>query len=424
MQRFGWFWIQKQRVWIGLFLGCVVLLVGISGCSLPQVQPEDRLFLNLSLDYLGAIPFPAESSEPPVGGLSGLTYDRSRNQFYAISDDRSHYAPARFYTLQLNWHPNWQPNPPLEAEANGANASQNPIGELQISQATTLHSETGEPFAAGTIDGEGIALSPRQTVFIASEGDRDRGIAPSIEEFDLMTGAWLSRLPIPNRYLPRTENDRPIGVQNNQAFESLTLSATHYGNATRYGNTLEPFRIFAATESALWQDLSADGGNADGGHETEPSTGLTPIRFMHYLVGDQTLLLAEHLYAIDALPDGAENLGLSDLLVLDQGGHFLSLERSFGLTGFGIRIFQLALGGATDIAPIPALAGDLAGITPIQKRLLLDLSTLGIRLDNYEGMTLGPQLPDGSPSLILISDDNFNPLQTSELLVFRLRSES
>lgn len=411
-----------------MWLLCVVATIALSSCSLPQIQPEDRLFLNLSLDYLGAVPIPTEFEGTVVGGLSGLTYDRSRNQFYAISDDRSNYAPARFYRFTLNWTPDWQ-DLSADRRSGGADDSRasnraddasprsaigstvgpaiSPtIGSLQITQSTPLTTEAGEPFAAGTIDAEGIALSPRQTLFVASEGDRDRGIAPTIEEFDLETGSWRSRLPIPNRYLPRTENEQAIGVQNNQGFESLTLSATSYGN------TLEPFRLFAAPEAALFQDLDAD---------SESATA-RPIRLMHYLVGDQTLLLAEHLYTIDPLPAGAENLGLSDLLVLDQGGHFLSLERSFGLTGFGIRIFQLAFGGATDIAPIPALSGALDGITPIQKRLLLDLATLGIPLDNYEGMAIGPQLPDGSQSLILISDDNFNPLQTSELLVFRLRS--
>jgi hypothetical protein len=57
----------------------------------------------------------------------------------------------------------------------------------------------------------------------------------------------------------------------------------------------------------------------------------------------------------------------------------------------------------------------------MRKQLLLDLEDLGIELDNLEGITLGPRLPDGSPSLIAIGDDNFSEDQTSQILLFRLQ---
>ncbi|HEY9660285.1 MAG TPA: endonuclease/exonuclease/phosphatase, partial [Allocoleopsis sp.] len=47
----------------------------LSGCSLPQVRAEDRLFLPLSLDFLGSYALPRQDFEgTPVGGLSGITY--------------------------------------------------------------------------------------------------------------------------------------------------------------------------------------------------------------------------------------------------------------------------------------------------------------------------------------------------------------
>lgn len=36
------------------------------------------------------------------GGISGLDYDPAQNVYYAISDDRSEKAPARFYKLKLD----------------------------------------------------------------------------------------------------------------------------------------------------------------------------------------------------------------------------------------------------------------------------------------------------------------------------------
>lgn len=380
----------KRRLLLPLL---VLPLVALSSCSLPQVKAEDRLFLPLTLEFLGRYQLPSQTFEDTqIGGLSGLTYDRQTNRLYAISDDRSKFAPTRFYTLKLDLAPD---------PASG-------IGNITVERVTMLKNENGEPFAVGSLDPEGIALSPRRSLFIASEGDPDQSIAPFIDEFELATGDWRGRLPIPNRYLPQTDAGTALGVQTNQGFEALTLNAGSYGNTQ-----VEPFRLFAATEAALHQDLLPN-------LPTAPQP--TYLRFLHYLIdADRSLLLAEHVYPIDPLPATDENLGLSELLVLDQGGHFLSLERAFGLTGFSGKIFQLATGGATDISSIPGLAGDITGLTPIYKRLVLDLSDLGIPLDNFEGMTLGPQLPDGSASLILVSDDNFNPLQTTEFLLFRLR---
>jgi hypothetical protein len=393
----GWYGGGRRR-W-ALLVVVLVALSSLLGCSLPQVKAEDRLFLPLSLDFLGAYQLPKlDFQGTRVGGLSGLTYDRQQDQFYAISDDRSNFAPARFYTLKLTLDPISPSTDP---------APESIIRNVEIEQVTILKGENGEPFAANTVDLEGIALSPRQSLFVSSEGDTNRGVAPFIDEFDLATGNWRERLPIPNRYLPHSEDGQPSGVQNNQGFESLTLNAGSYGNTQ-----LEPFRLFAATESALSQDVSP-----------EP-TAPVPIRLLHYLIGeDQSLILDEHLYLVDPAPEGVENQGLSDLLVLDQGGHLLGLERSFGITGFGIKLYQLVMGGATDITVIPNLSGGTEGITPIYKRLLLDLSDLSIPLDNYEAMTIGPQLSDGSQSLVLLSDDNFNDLQTTELLLFRLRQK-
>jgi hypothetical protein len=391
---------KRNRRLLLLPLLCI-FLVCLTGCNLPQVKAEDRLFLNLALDYLGEYRLPKMQFEgTPVGGLSGIAYDRQRDRFYAISDDRSRLAPARFYTLKLVLGSSQTPE---AQESLGIEA-------VEIEQVTTLLAEDEQPYSLGSVDLEGIAISPQRSLFISSEGNSQQGIAPFIDEFDLETGQWRSRLPIPERYLPGTIDGQPKGIQNNLGFESLTLNAD--GST---GNPLEPYRIFAATESSLYQDLPAPS-NA----ESSPSP--IPIRFLHYLMGDdRPTLLAEHLYLAEPTPPGVQG-GLSDLLTLNQGGHFLSLERSFGLTsGLKAEIFQLATGGATDISGIPSLEGNWSDITSIYKRSLLDLSTLDIPLDNLEGMTLGPRLPDGTQSLLLVSDDNFSDLQTTQFLLFRLR---
>jgi hypothetical protein len=131
-----------------LAIALIPLALSLSSCSIPQVKAEDRLFLDLSVDFLGAYQLPKLSfEETPVGGLSGITYDRQRDRFYAISDDRSERAPARFYTLKLNLKPT------AEAQPLG-------IDTVEIEKVTLLTGENGQPYASGTVDLEGIAPSP------------------------------------------------------------------------------------------------------------------------------------------------------------------------------------------------------------------------------------------------------------------------
>jgi hypothetical protein len=59
----------------------------------------------------------------------------------------------------------------------------------------------------------------------------------------------------------------------------------------------------------------------------------------------------------------------------------------------------------------------------VTKRPLARMADLGVEPDNLEGMTYGPRLPSGKPSLLVISDDNFSsfdPPQLNQFLLFEL----
>ena len=115
--------------------------------------------------------------------------------------------------------------------------------------------------------------------------------------------------------------------------------------------------------------------------------------------------------------------GLVELLPLNNE-FLIAMERSFSVgvpgTGNSIKLYEVALPGATDVNGSASLAGKLDTIRPAQKTLLLDLDTLGIPLDNVEGMTLGPLLPDGRRALVLVSDNNFASSQFTQFLLFAL----
>ena len=396
-------WILKKLKRGACFLAtALIILTLMTSCSLPQVSAQQRVFLDLSLEFLGEYQLPySKFKDTPVGGLSGLTYDRSSNLFYAIADDRSQFAPARFYTLKLILD----------------NSSKEKIGikKVEIENVTFLRDTQGNTYPKNTSDTEGIALTPQQTVFISSEGVAENRIPPFIKEFALKTGREQQSLTIPERYIPNDSAEQPRGIQNNLGFEALTLNPT--GTVPAKG---EPFRLFTVTESALVQDEDEIALT----NQTETPQG-AKCRLLHYLLSDGApIIISEHLYQLEPPPSGAVIHGLPDLLSLDQGGHFLALERSFGLLGFSAKIFQAATGGATDTSRIASLKGELRGVEPIKKNLLFDLDKLGIYLDNLEGMAFGPRLPDGSQSLLMVSDNNFNDSQITQFLLFRLKSGS
>lgn len=390
--------LQVFRKWFSrvLVLAIALLIVPLTSCSPSQARTAaQRTFLDLSLDFLGEYELPKMTyKDTPVGGLSALTYDRQRNKFYALSDDRSKLAPARFYTLGLA----------LKNTETGDIA----LEKINVEDVTLIRNENGEPFAQGSLDPEGIALSPRGTVFISSEGVPSQGIAPFIREFDLKTGQQRSSLQIPERYLANDKKDDepPRGLQDNLGFESLSLELGSLSTANG-----DPFRLFTATESSLLQDSLPP--------NSEQSA---QIRLLHYLIGNiaRPMVVSEHVYLLDPTPKGAIDNGLTELVTVDTGGHFLSLERTYSLLGANAKIYQLATGAATDTSSIPSLKDNHSKVEPIKKKLLLDLSGLGIYLDNLEGMALGPKLPDGSRSLLLVSDNNFSDTQVTQFLLFRL----
>lgn len=368
----------------------LLLVLGLTSCAIPQIKAEDRLFLPLTAELLDVYNLPPRSFEgTTVGGISALAYDRPRDLLYALSDDRGRFGPARFYTLAVTLKPSGSPR----------------FDTVSLQAFTPLLDAEGNPYSRGSVDPEGMALSPRDTLFIASEGDVSQSAPPFIGEFDRKTGQIVATLPLPERYLPDDPNGPSRGVQNNLSLEALTVAGTSGG-----AGMTEPFRLFAATESALVQDYNND-----------PSQPLNN-RFLHYLVGDdQTTLIAEHRYPLDLEPSGAVANGLTALLAIDPAGHFLALERAFGLRGLQVKLYQLATGGATDISAIPSLSGDVSGSAPIRKQLVLDFAETPLAVDNLEGMTLGPRLPDGSQSLLLVSDNNFEGDRATQLILLRLQ---
>ena len=374
--------MSKSISFLSTFLLSLLLLFANNDAD---VWAENKKFLNLDLEFLGEYQLTETAyQETKVGGLSGITYNSQKDEYYVISDDRSYYSPARFYTLKIN-------------------IDENKIEDIEIQNVTFLKDETGSNYPVSSIDTEGIALSPRNTLFISSEGFADKQIPPFIQEFDLQ-GNLLNTVKIPERYIPNVAEKK--GIENNLGFESLTIKSNGWMNQ-------EPFRLFTVTESALSQDIDLE----------NPDT-FNRSRLMHYVINPfgAPTLVAEHLYKLSTPSFGTLYHGIPDLLALPQEGCLLSIERSLGMNGYGVKVFQIVMANASDISSQSSLAGNIQNINPIQKKLLLDLGELNLQLDNLEGITLGPRLADGSRIIIMISDNNFADAdkQKNQFLLFKL----
>jgi hypothetical protein len=364
-----------------------------------------------NINFIGQATYPTGSvtvGGTQVGGLSGIAYDRINNRYYSISDDRSDRNPARFYTIEIDLS---------SGSLSGAG--------INFAGVRTLLNQNGQPFATNTIDPEGIALTSNRTVFISSEGEVSPNLGaarvqnPFVNEFSLDAGRQVRELPVPSKFLPvvaDTNNNQVVdtgdtptaGVRNNLAFENLTV--------TPNGKFL-----FVATENALVQD---------GPPATTNSGSRSRIIKYNLTTGqpEQEFLYITDPVAVPAVPEtGFNTNGLVELLALDNRGTFLALERSFsaGVPGTGntVKLYEIRLDAASDISGINSLnAIDLNTVKPVEKRLVLNLNNLGLPtgLDNVEGMALGPILPNGQQSLVLVSDNNFSATQFTQILAFGL----
>ena len=230
---------SKYRLGSVLLIGAIAVLILITSCANPVIA-VDRIFLDMSLDFLGEYQLPKMSFlDTPVGGLSAITYDRRRDRFYALCDD-PRFAPARFYTLKL--------------ALNSTDLEKIGIQKIDFENVTFLADKDDQTYPKGAIAPKGIVVTPQKTVFISGVGVTPDRVVPFVQEFDINSGQMLQSLPIPDRYVPDTADKSELtrGVQETSAFASLTLNPT--GTIPASG---EAIRLFTATESALVQDLDS-----------------------------------------------------------------------------------------------------------------------------------------------------------------------
>ena len=345
-----------------------------------------------SLRFLGAtnVSNDAQVDGTLVGGLSGIDYDPGSKEWAIISDDKSDHAPARFYLARIA----------LDAGA----------PEVTLEHAVMFQQQDGSPYpntkTGGEVpDPESIRFDPSgKALWWTSEGSGKLKLTPFVRE-TAPDGEFIANLPVPAMF--DMQDGKTVGPRDNLTFEGLSFTPGH---------------------DALWLGMETALGQ-DGPIATVEAGSIA--RFTKFDLSGK--VVGQYAYPVDpiqAKPTGKNgDNGVSEVLALDEN-RLLVIERS-GVEGADgkwtmyIRLYEADAASATDVSGVAALAG--ASYQPMKKRLILDLSKmpeLGSNalpfIDNIEGVSFGPNLADGNRSLVLVSDNNFNPQQVTQFLAFEV----
>jgi hypothetical protein len=135
---------------------------------------------------------------------------------------------------------------------------------------------------------------------------------------------------------------------------------------------------------------------------------------------------AQYAYQLDPVayptitPGAFKVNGVPDILWL-EGNKMIVMERSFstGHLACTIKLFLTDLNQAENIIHNPSLKQN-PPTKPLRKQLLLNLDSLNMYIDNVEGMTLGPVLPNGHQTLVLVADNNFSAAEKTQFFIFEI----
>lgn len=235
--------------------------------------------------------------------------------------------------------------------------------ELHPGPRLLLRDSNGTPLPPG-FDGEGLVVQG-DAAWIVSEGRRTPERRARLIRITLQNGRIQEELALPEAWLERPGQ----GLDANRGPESLTA--------------LAPGDFLLGAEAPLQQQSSG-----------------------------RVVALARRRPGADSIAFGALDLGplgphdgLTALLALPSRDRLLALRRGYELPSNWSTLLQLFPLPRSKVAP------------PLQPLIGWDLQAAGLPPDNWEALAVGPVLSDGRPTLVLASDDNFNPLQTNWVAV-------
>jgi len=342
---------------ISVLLCCITIL----GCKNGDVKTVDKLQLKFLDEYVLADDIVVDSTL--VGGLSGIDY--YNGLYYIVCDDAS---DPRYYETTIT-------------------IKDTIISNVAITKVIKIK-DSSKYLDLETIRYESNA----NQVFITSEGHINKQKPPLFFSVN-SNGDIVNEFNIPSAFYPNSI-EKP---RHNATLEGLSKSYDEKG-------------YWIAMELPLEID----------GQEPKLTPTNSPVRITY--INTRTNKLEKQFgYLLDPIAkepkdDFAVN-GLSDILEYAKDQFFI-IERSYssglGNQGNTIKIFNVDATKATNTLRIKSLKDK--DYVPATKELLFDFESVRDKLtnnsiDNIEGITFGPTLPNGNKTLLLVADNNFNKLE-------------
>ena len=344
-----------------------------------------------------------------LGMFSDLYYDRSRQEWWGLSDRGPGGGTLAYDTRVQRFT--------LDVDAvSGAISNFKVVQTVKFSSGGVAFNGLA-PASAGSLgsafDPEGFVVNPRNGHLLVSDE-----YGPTVREFD-RSGALLRSFAKPANLLPQ--------VGGNADFNAgpTTLTSGRESNRGLEGLAISPDGRFAYAmlQNGTVTDGKLNGGSLDRGMYT---------RIVQYDT-DTGAALAQFAYRLDGVGSTpAQGRGISAIVALDDH-RFMVLERNN--RGVGVpnanlaspdkRVYVIDIQGAADVSQIKLDQPLPAGVAAVSKSAapLIDLAAaatlghaslaaLGGRApEKWEGLAVGPQLADGSYLLLAGTDNDYSVTQ-------------
>jgi hypothetical protein len=378
------------------YFSLILVILVFGSCKTAQVNSSNEKTIDkissLKVLDIFEVPHNLQYNQTTVGGLSGIDYNKEADEYYIISDDRSNINPSRFYTAKIK----------LKA---------NKIDSVIWTDVQYLKQPNGNLFSnynkdpKNACDPESIRYNPLTKNFLwTSEGERkltDKDTVLVYTAINMMdrSGKWIDTFSLPAN-LWMSANAR--GPRTNGVLEGMSFGESYK-------------KLFVSIEEPLQED----------GPRVETFPQNTWLRFYRFDVATKKCS-EQYAYKPETIVYPANPLnafkinGISEILNIGNF-KFIVIERAYstGRQKCTVKLFLADARGASNVKDIPSLALDNSFV-PMTKKLLLNMDDMPEFIDNVEGITLGPILPNGHQSIILMVDNNFSVLEKTQIFLLEI----
>ena len=380
----------------------------LSGLATPLFprQAETQTFANSKPLPAGA---PDAIPEPNVpryfsnmfGGISAVDYCGNDNLYYFLPDrgplDGAIAWPCRVQKVRVEF-----------GESAGSEV------QVEVVETIFLRDENGNAFTGlasaykatqqqpARLDPEGIRIAENGNFFVSDE------YGPRLIEFS-STGEFVREFEMPGQLVIHNpgltksdENPQNVaGRQTNRGMEGLAISP-------------DGQKLFGLMQSSLLQDsYRADLSKRPNGLNVRLELFSTSGKFA-----------GERLYRLDQNSNGLNEIlacGAEQFIVIERDGK-PGAEAKFK------KLMLVSMNGASEISNYRELPSNSipTGVQPVQKSVLIDLldpkwALTGDSMpEKIESLAFGPDLPDGRKTLLVVSDNDFEPDCPTCIYVFAI----